>query len=994
MSSNDAGSKDSDRLRSSGDDRSSQMEQGRITDSPLGQLDPSRITHMVVDQVGLGVTTSQQNERFVVPGPPHQQWIQSSPAASPSIMHSSRAMVDCGQQPRMSTPTNLMQQQSTIGSPSMNGTPMNPQNLIQQQHQGMIQGQRTPVGQYEQNQGFAQRQQQLTQGYAQEVPDSPGVMQMQHQHMVSPNTGQVDSTSAMYARQQQMIEQQQQQQLMSQQQQQQHMLNQQQMTQQQMGMMTGNQQQYYAQQNPQAQWTQQQQMQYIRQQQALGAAPGQRVMVQRVPYPPGAGYPPGMQAAQQQQQVQSVGQAGSRPSSAIQQQPQRPVYPPGSAPQQPQYAYPGAQTNGFQQQQAAQAAAYQQQMYQRQQQIPQHMRPYMSPQGTVMTPTQQAVYTAGAQPHTPQTPQPPYTPNGSRFPQPTPSPQYAPDMRSPSLMSPTQVPMTPQAAMPRPMSNGEMVAQPIRVVPTPQQPVMPSQFFTYEPNVLMSVRPEICLAGCVLHMFDMEKMFTDKMDLPNMVLAVRMHGGDIEFGAKAYSERVGVITHVIVESIRTQHAHLALKDRKRLVTMQWLVDVLIKKQMDVPWRHAHLPSVFVDGCRPLLGKLVSFSGFDEGERAAMKYMVEAMGAKFTPYLSRSNDLLIAKSAGIEKVTKAQEWDIPVVNYQWLADSYAGQRVEIDNPRYQVGQPCEGVSPGPYALEMVNDQFKQLLLAWKMPIIVSPEQWRRSFDTKQAVENDEGVFPNKKLRAQSAPPSEEEIAAKAEERKKAGGKHPEYVVAFCGIDEENKHVLTQKLRYLGGRACEEISECTHLVTTNGRRTERLLEAICLGRNIVNPYWIVHGYECRQWMDTLDYFLHDEDQERNLGYNCKRSVLRARHRKLFEDVQFYITPSVEPSRAVLSKLIRLAGGIVHDDRPAPAEIARCIETDAPYIVISCECDLRMVQYLLECNFPVYNTDLVLIALIRQELQPHPLYRVNTASLMPPKTPVQQQAHRVKA
>ncbi|WKY05157.1 hypothetical protein Q1695_005852 [Nippostrongylus brasiliensis] len=601
------------------------------------------------------------------------------------------------------------------------------------------------------------------------------------------------------------------------------------------------------------------------------------------------------------------------------------------------------------------------------------------------------VYATGAapQPHTPQTPQPPYTPNGSRFSQPTASPHYTADMRSPPLMSPTQAPMPPQAAMQRPMSNGDIVTQPIRMVPTPQQPVIPSQFFTYEPNLLMNVHPDICLAGCVLHMFDMDRIFTDKLDLPNIVLAIRMHGGDIEFGAKAYAERAPVITHVIVESIRTQHAHLALKDRKRLVTMQWLVDVLMKKQMDVPWRHAHLPSVFIDGCRPLLGKLISFSGFDESERAAMKFMVEAMGARFTPYLSRHNSLLIAKAAGVEKVDKAREWDIQVVNYQWLADNYAGQRVDVNDQRYQLGQPCEGVSPGPYALEMINDQFKQLLLAWKMPVMVSPEQWRRSFETKQAVENDEGVFPNKKLRMQSAPPTEAEIAAKAQEWKKAGTNHPAYVVAFSGIDDENKHVLTQKLRYLGGRACEQVSECTHLVTPNGRRTERLLEAICLGKNIVNPYWIVHGYECRQWMDTLDYFLHDEDQERHLGYNCKRSVVRARHRKVFEDVQFYITPSVEPSRAVLTKLIRLAGGVVHEDRPAPSDIARCIETDAPYIVISCECDLRMVQYLLECNFPVYNTDMVLIALMRQELEPHPLYRVNTASLLarPAATPQQQ-------
>ncbi|KHJ84383.1 hypothetical protein OESDEN_15905, partial [Oesophagostomum dentatum] len=64
-------------------------EQGRTVDSPLGQLDPSRITHMVVDQVGFGGSTVQSSDgRFVVPGPPHQQWIRSSPAASPSIVAS------------------------------------------------------------------------------------------------------------------------------------------------------------------------------------------------------------------------------------------------------------------------------------------------------------------------------------------------------------------------------------------------------------------------------------------------------------------------------------------------------------------------------------------------------------------------------------------------------------------------------------------------------------------------------------------------------------------------------------------------------------------------------------------------------------------------------------------------------------------------------------------------------------------------------------------
>ncbi|XGW31211.1 hypothetical protein V3C99_009849 [Haemonchus contortus] len=1028
MSYNDGCNRNLEKVKEFGDDIRKQTEQNRAMDSPLGHLDPSRFTHMVVDQVGLGGAAVQSdNDGFMVPGPPSQQRPRSSPVSSPSVMPSpSRGMDGCAQmQPRLGTPTNVMHMTpGAIGSPSIYNAPMTPQQMVQQQQQqqqqGMMQRQPTPTGQFDQNGGFTQQQQ----GYSQGIPESPGASHMQQQILAG---GQGNGSPIMYARQPQQIIGQQQQQLSLQQQQmagqQTTIVGQQVVVQPQMGMMVSNNQQYYQQQNQQAQWTQQQQQMqqphFVRQPQMMGTVQTQRVIIQRVQYPPGTAYPTGMQAVTQQQpQAQAVVvQPAGRPSGVPQQQTQRPTYPSGATPQQPQqYVYATAQPAGYQQPQAAQAT-YQQQMYQRQQQIPQHqqMRAYASPQGTIVATTHQGVYSTAVapQPHTPQTPQPPYTPNGSRFSQPTASPLYSNDMRSPPLMSPTQAPMAPQAAIPRPMSNGDMVTQPIRLVPAPQQPVMPSQFFTYEPNFMMNIHPDICLAGCVLHMFDMDRIFTDKLDLPSIVLAIRMHGGDIEFGAKAYAERSSAITHVVVDSIRTQHAHLALKDRKRLVTMQWLVDVLLKKQMDVPWRHAHLPSVFIDGCRPLLGKLVSFSGYDESERAAMKFMVEAMGARFTPYLSRHNSLLIAKAPGVEKVEKAREWDVQVVNYQWLADSYAGLRVDSDNQRYQVGQPCEGVSPGPYVLETMNDQFKQLLLAWKMPVIVSPEQWRRSFDAKQAVENDEGVFPNKKLRMQSAPPSEAEIAAKAQDYKKFGDTYPAYVVAFSGIDDENKHVLTQKLRYLGGRAVEEVSECTHLVTTNGRRTERLLEAICLGKNIVNPYWIVHGYECRQWMDTLDYFLHDEDQERHLGYNCKRSVVRARHKKVFEDVQFYITPSVEPSRAVLTKLIRLAGGVVHEDRPAPADIARCIETDAPFIVISCECDLRMVQYLVECNFPVYNTDMILVAMMRQELEPHPLYRVSTASLVrpapPPSTqpqttppshphfrpmPSQPQPHRVKA
>ncbi|KAK6749852.1 hypothetical protein RB195_002080 [Necator americanus] len=280
-------------LNTHNETRGFQVERGRAVDSPLGQLDPSRITHMVVDQAGLGASAEHCSSSGFIAGPPQQHWTCSSPAAAPIMSTLSRVMDGCGQmQPRMGTPTNAMHmQQGTISSPSIGSAPMTPQHMVQHQQQAMVQGQQTPTGQFDQTGRFAQHQQ----GYLQGVPESPG--SVQQQKVMNGSGGQPDNSSGMvHTRQQMMIGQQQQiinlqqqQQMMSQQQ---PIIGQQMMVPQQMTMMDASSQQYYAQQNPQAQWTQQQQMQqtqFVRQPQMIGPQVGQRVMVQRVLYPSGPG---------------------------------------------------------------------------------------------------------------------------------------------------------------------------------------------------------------------------------------------------------------------------------------------------------------------------------------------------------------------------------------------------------------------------------------------------------------------------------------------------------------------------------------------------------------------------------------------------------------------------------------------------------------------------------------------------------------------------------
>ncbi|KAK6034493.1 hypothetical protein COOONC_28002 [Cooperia oncophora] len=182
--------------------------------------------------------------------------------------------------------------------------PMVQHHQQQHQQQGVMQEQPTSVGQFDRSVGFTP-QRQVSQGYAEGDLESSGVVHVQQQMMVT----ECDASPGMYGRQQHMMGQQQQhqqqivchqQQQLQQQQQQQRMMGQQQpimcqqmMVPQHVGMMGSNPQQHYQQQSLQAQWTQQQQQvqqaHFARQPQMMGAAPPQRVMLQRVPYPQGTG---------------------------------------------------------------------------------------------------------------------------------------------------------------------------------------------------------------------------------------------------------------------------------------------------------------------------------------------------------------------------------------------------------------------------------------------------------------------------------------------------------------------------------------------------------------------------------------------------------------------------------------------------------------------------------------------------------------------------------
>lgn len=518
----------------------------------------------------------------------------------------------------------------------------------------------------------------------------------------------------------------------------------------------------------------------------------------------------------------------------------------------------------------------------------------------------------------------------------------------------------------------------------------------------MNTDPELFLSGFHFHCFDPEKLFEDKCDRKTLEYMIKFHGGEIEFEPSKFAEKIHQVTHVLIDSCRNPHVRPSLEHRKRIVSMQWIADVLEREKADIPWKLAHLPPPFNDNFRPHYGKLFALSGFDESERGAISFMAEAMGAKITPYLSSQNNLLIAKGPS-EKVTKAQEWNVPTVNYQWIAESYVcpsahrQDQPNVCNPRFQVGHECPPVINVPAKIEQYSAETAAMLCCWKAPIIIGDQAYDKAQANRKALQESAYYFPAKKITSQDPAPTDEETKENVktlqeadeqwiEHQKKTKDATSSKDVSFVieprhhvrawigdGINNETRIMLMKKVKFLNGHNVEKMEHATHVILMSGRRSFALLEAIIRGKNIMHPEWITDSYKNKDWLDTMEYFLTDNEFEKALSYNCMRSVLRARHKPVFEDIEFHVTRFVEPDQKELVRLIELAGGIVHPERPDPKYLARCVETEQPFLIISCMKDSRFLHYLADANLPVYSVDLVLFAILRQVIEPLPQYRV---------------------
>jgi hypothetical protein len=514
-----------------------------------------------------------------------------------------------------------------------------------------------------------------------------------------------------------------------------------------------------------------------------------------------------------------------------------------------------------------------------------------------------------------------------------------------------------------------------QLVPRPQQPVQhriaPQIFYSEVQN---NVPPELCFAGCYF-------VYTDpnSSDLHTLIRMIRYCGGDLD----AYNNRGAPekATHIICDY--GAHIPQVLEQKnKRLCTVAWINDIIEKRKIEPPYKVCHLPSLLIRQTT-MTEKVISVTGFNEREAANIKFMIQVIGAKFNPYLSKHTNVLIAKSSNspkVEKAVKAFNNSIQIVNLSWLCDLYIGFGAplnDITNRKYSVSN-ITSLEIGPVNLSKLHENVARMMLPWQYPLTITDEHLKRSTELRSVVINDETVFASVKyvkLFAEGVVPNDEQIDKAVKFLKQTGTK-PDIQIAFSGFNHKELNILSRKIKLLGVEVVDKVEDCHFLIAPFLVRSASILKAIAAGKDIISPLWVIACFNQLKIIKSDDFLLRDVNAEKTLQCNLRHTLIEARLYRIFENICFYVSPSVKPNRQDLQSIIEAGGGIVDKVQPSRFALQKYLEEERLYIIISSQCDLVFFQAFTEKNIPIFSEEFIFCAIMRHKIDTSNFFVINLA------------------
>lgn len=92
--------------------------------------------------------------------------------------------------------------------------------------------------------------------------------------------------------------------------------------------------------------------------------------------------------------------------------------------------------------------------------------------------------------------------------------------------------------------------------------------------------------------------------------------------------------------------------------------------------------------------------------------------------------------------------------------------------------------------------------------------------------------------------------------------------------------------------EEPGKCTVLVTDKVRRTYKFLCALAMGIPIVAVDWLRDSESAARFLDWENYILKDPAAEAKFSFRLRKSLEKAKEKKLLDGYTVVVTPNVAP------------------------------------------------------------------------------------------------------
>ncbi|KAK0519639.1 regulator of Ty1 Transposition [Tilletia horrida] len=146
--------------------------------------------------------------------------------------------------------------------------------------------------------------------------------------------------------------------------------------------------------------------------------------------------------------------------------------------------------------------------------------------------------------------------------------------------------------------------------------------------------------------------------------------------------KVGEADIVVTKYRESRECLQALKRAKMCGSPQWLAFVLATGRISNP-RHNLLHFPIPKDPIPAFSKFtITLTNYTGEARTLLRHLITCMGGKFTPEMTSANTHCIAASEEGEKVKRAKEWGIPVLNHIWLETCFTRwQAIDVLQTRF-------------------------------------------------------------------------------------------------------------------------------------------------------------------------------------------------------------------------------------------------------------------------------------------------------------------------